>query len=162
VTPIKTKKKAARIRHVYGRELAASEADGWEAIPRGWIRPDGKFFKTKQHWIKISGYLGHKGATRKDPEQGEKNAHAAYSLGWISIGHGGALNAVGHKSSFDLAKHPGVQTLRKLLSSVPQFSIRIERQMGKIDPETGMHEDFDVREYDLDLFIRHGRLRKYA
>ncbi len=158
--PVKSKgsKKKQRIGHGHPDALAARATGFDESVPRGWIHPTGKFFATNHHWEAITRML-HKKAS-KDPEKGERDAHLAYSLGWISIGHGGATNAIGHKSVFDGADHPAVEALRKLVAKIPHFSLRIEKQIGKRDPESGRHADFDVSEYDLDLFIRRGRLRK--
>jgi hypothetical protein len=158
--PVKSKKKATRIGHVYHGARPVDSLDDMDSIPRGWINPNGKFIRTKHHWSAISAQVG-KGMT-SDPELGERNAHKAYALGWISLGHGGILNAVGHKNTFDSILHPAVVALRKILSKVPHFSFRIERQIGKVDLDKGRHEDFDVREYDLDPFIRSGKLRKYT
>lgn len=154
----KSSKKKQRIGHIHqGARPAPVAADG-EDVPRGWIHPGGKFISTNHHWDAISEHLGD--SRTSDPEIGERNAHVAYSRGWISIGHGGVINAIGHENTFDTSEHPAVATLRKLVAKVPHFSLRVEKQIGKLDPETGRHEDFDVREYDLDYFIKRGRLRK--
>jgi hypothetical protein len=61
---------------------------------------------------------------------------------------------------FDQPDHPAMRTLRKVVAGIPHFSLRIEKQLGALDPVTGKHEDFDVREYDLMFFLRRGRLRE--
>lgn len=156
---MKKKSRGTRIGHVYHGSRMGKTTENLGDVPRGWIHPDGRFFKTKHHWNAISDQLGD-GEQYDDPAEGERNAHKAYSRGWISIGHGGALNAVGHKSTFDTDTHPAVETLRKLVSKVPHFTFRVEKQLGKLNSDSGRHEDFDVKEYDLDWFIRRGRLRK--
>lgn len=155
----KTSKKKQRIGHVYqGQRPVVATASEEGEIPRGWIHPNGKFFSTNHHWDTISDHVGE--GTSSDPETGERNAHIAYARGWISIGHGGVINAIGHKSTFESTSHPAVVMLRKLVAKIPHFSLRVEKQIGKLDPESGRHEDFDVQEYDLDYFIKRGRLRK--
>ncbi len=151
-------KKKKRIGHVYGAAPVMDPAAAWDAVPRGWIHPSGKFVKTKEHWKTICSRLGERKAN--PAEVGERFAHRAYAEGWISLGHGGVFNAVGHRSTFEKATHPALETLRKLVTQSPHFALRIERQFGKIDPESGRHADFDVKEYDLDLFIKRGRLKK--
>ena len=152
-----TKKKASRIGHLYQGSRLAQLTETWSSIPRGWIAPDGRFFQTKHHWDSISEHLGLEG--ENDPEQGERNAHIAYSLGWLSLGHGGALNAVGHKSTFDHRDHLAVITMRKLLSKAPHFTFRVELQLGKLTKRAAKHPDFEVKEIDLDYFISRGRLK---
>ena len=88
----KTSKKKARIGHVYQGARAPVVTGERSDVPRGWIHPSGKFFSTTHHWDAISDHLGDKGP--RDPETGERNAHIAYSRGWISIGHGGVLAAL--------------------------------------------------------------------
>lgn len=130
----------------------------WSSIPRGWISPKGTFFRTREHWKTICRKVGPKDA---DPtEAGDASSHRAYSKGWISIGHGGALNVIAHKRTLESRAHPGVARLRRLLAHCPHFALRVEKQLGKLDPETGKHQDFEIREYDLDYFIKRGRLRK--
>lgn len=152
----------ARIRHIYHLKRR-SEAPDQEIAPRGWIDPDGKFRASKAHWAEIRSFLGKSRRRKKvtdDAEEGERLAQQAYSLGWISLSHGGVLNAVGHKNTFVSKRSAAAATLRKLLTRAPQATIRIETQIGAIDPETGRHEDFEVQEYDLGIFVRRGALRK--
>jgi hypothetical protein len=160
-TKIKRPKKSRedeRIRHARNHGESAHDPYGWDLIPRGWIHPDGKFFKTKDHWKTIGPRIGVE--ETENPETGEKHAHRAYSLGWISIGHGGALNAIAHERVFRSTQHTALTALRKLLSGLPHEVLRIEKQIGDLEPESGKHEDFDVMECDLRVFVKHGKLRK--
>lgn len=148
-----------RIGHLYvDQPRPAERREEWDSIPRGWISPEGKFFRTRFHWASIASRF--KQPRAEDPEVGERSAHQAYAKGWISLGHAGVLNAIGHESVLKSANHPAVATLRRLVSKLPHFSLRVEKQLGGIDAETGRHEDFDVREYDLGFFVRRGKLRK--
>jgi len=174
---IKCIKMKERIRHVYhARRQDKHEdqdfGDSWTDMPRGWIDPEGRFRPSNVHWEAIRTFIEQKKNARrrlKKPsddtdedlsELGERAAQKAYSMGWISLSHGGVLNAVGHKSAFHAKRSPALATLRRLLARVPHSTVRIETQIGKIDPETGRHEDFDVQEYELSLFVRRGTLRK--
>lgn len=153
---VKGRKKTSRIRHDTTGTLIVRPTE--EAPPRGWIHPNGKFFESVHHWQDISKYLKLSGAD--DPDQGERNAHVAYARGWISLGHGGAFNAIGHEKIFSSPDAPAIATLRKQVAKVPHFALRVEKQIGEIDLGSGRHEDFDVAEYDLEVFIRRGRLRR--
>src|SRR4051794_3213590 len=153
-----------RIRHLFPHDGAIA---GDELIPRGWINPLGHFFKTKEHWASISAHfrrpdtrsLGKADAT-KEAEAAEKKAHLAYSLGWISVGHAGKLNAIGHQSTFETRNHPAVTTLARLLAEVGELTIQIELQVGSYVPSRGVHEDFQLKECDLDFLVKRGRLRQ--
>ena len=103
---------------------------------------------------------GEKEEAPEEAEAAERNAHLAYGLGWISVGHAGKLNAIGHQNTFDARHHPAVATLRKLLAELPHLSIQIEVQIGNYLPSRGVHEDFELKEYDLDILIKRGRLRQ--
>jgi hypothetical protein len=166
-----------RIRHLFphhGRTgnltgMIVSEAQNAEEelIPRGWINPQGHFLKTKQHWSSINSHFRRPDSRSKakeeapeEAEAAEKNAHLAYSLGWISVGHAGKLNAIGHLKTFEADHHPAVETLRQLLEHLPFFTIQVEVQKGNFLPARGVHEDFEVREFDLDILIKRGRLRQ--
>ncbi len=152
-----------RIRHLHPHN-GVLETD--ERIPRGWITPQGQFLKTKEHWASINSHFRSPDTRSKSKEdaadeaaEAERIAHLAYSLGWISVGHAGKLNAIGHQRIFGVGNHPAVTTLRKLLAQAPELSILIETQLGDYLPSRGMHEDFELREYDLDILIKRGRLR---
>lgn len=154
-----------RIRHLFPHNVAIPQTD--ESIPRGWITPQGHFLKTKQHWASINSHFRRpdtrsvaKEEAPEEVEEAQRNAHLAYSLGWISVGHAGKLNAVGHRRTFEALRHPAVSMLQKLLAEVPHLTIQIELQVGTYLPAKGVHEDFDVREYDLDVLIKRGRLRQ--
>ena len=154
-----------RIRHIFPHGLGMLALD--DKVPRGWITPQGHFHKTKEHWASINSHFRRpdtraidKGEAPEEAEVAERNAHLAYSHGWISIGHAGKLNAVAHKQTFEMRNHPAVTTLRQLLLELPYVSIQIETQIGVYHPSRGVHEDFDVREYDLDILIKRGRLRQ--
>jgi hypothetical protein len=69
------------------------------------------------------------------------------------------MNAIGHQRTFSTSNHPAVVTLRKILAEVPHLSIQIELQIGEFIPSRGVHEDFELQEYDLDYFIKRGRLK---
>lgn len=138
-----------------------------ELVPRGWITPQGAFLKTKEHWASISAHFRRpdtrsirKEETPEEAEAAEKNAHLAYSVGWISVGHAGKLNAIGHQRTFQASQHPAVTTLRNLVAPLPHLSIQVEVQLGDYVPSRGVHEDFDLKEYDLDILIKRGRLRQ--
>lgn len=153
-----------RIRHLYPHDGALETED---PIPRGWITPQGQFLRTKEHWASINSHFRSPGARAKTKEEAadeatiaERTAHLAYSLGWVSIGHAGKLNAIAHERVFQAINHPAVQTLRKLLAETPELSIQIETQIGSFMPTTGVHEDFQVKEYDLDILLKRGRLRE--
>jgi hypothetical protein len=161
---VKTKAKSktdakgkGRIGHVYANAHGA-HAEEWDAVPRGWITPEGKFLSTREHWSMIATRFGIKGGA--DPEIGERAAHRAYAGGWISIGHGGALNAIGHETVWDRELHPAIRTLRELVAKLPHDMLRVETQRGNLNPETGRHEDFDIRECELEFFIKRGKLRR--
>ena len=96
----------------------------------------------------------------EEAEAAEKNAHLAYNQGWISVGHAGQLNAIGHQRTFEKIGHPAVITLRQILATMPELTIQIETQMGNYSPSRGVHETFELREYDLDFLIKRGRLRQ--
>jgi hypothetical protein len=153
-----------RLRQLYPHHSAILNTE----IPRGWINQTGHFLKTKEHWASINSCFRRpeiRAATTSELEEeeakaAERNAHLAYSLGWISVGHAGKLNAVGHERTFQVGRHPAVLTLRKLLEPVPELTIQIEIQLGNFNPSAGLHEDFDVRDYDLDFLIKRGRLRQ--
>ncbi len=67
------------------------------------------------------------------------------------------INAIGHEKTFSSTQHPAVTTLRRLWAfSRPFDSCRI--QMGAFNPSLGVHENYDVKEFDLDRFIKRGRL----
>jgi hypothetical protein len=152
-----------RIRHLFPHNGGVVTDD---LVPRGWIAPNGHFIKTKEHWVSINSHFRRpetralaKEEAPEEAEAAERNAHLAYSLGWISVGHAGKLNAIGHERTFKGSSHPAVQTLRKLLAEMPSHSIQIETQLGAFSPSRGVHEDFDLKEYDLDILIKRGRLR---
>lgn len=163
-----------RIRHVYharrqdNHEVHDDEAH-WADTPRGWIDPDGHFRPSSVHWEAIRSLIEKKkrgrrsratGTDEDHAELGERAAQRAYAMGWISLSHGGVLNAVGHRNVFHSKRSPALATLRRLLARVPHSTVRIETQIGKIDTRTGRHEDFDVQEYELSLLVRRGTLRK--
>jgi hypothetical protein len=152
------------IRHIYHHNGPQPD---WNSVPRGWITPEGRFLKTKEHWSSLSSQFRRpdirsvtKNEAPEEAAEGERNAHLAYRQGWISLGHGGELNAVGHERTFKTFNHPAVLTLRKVLADVPSLTVPIETQIGDYDASRGVHEDFDVREYDLDILIKRGRLRQ--
>jgi hypothetical protein len=135
-------------------------------IPRGWITPQGLFRRTKEHWASINSHFrrlenrsGIKTEEDEEAAEAQRTAHLAYGLGWISVGHGGKLNAVGHQRIFRSSVHPAVVTLRKLLAEAPALTIPIEIQLGEYVPSRGVHEDFDLKEYCLDTLVKKGRLR---
>jgi len=153
-----------RIRHIYHHD--GPEPD-WNKRPRGWITPEGRFLETKEHWRSIT-YQFRRPEIRSvepvSPEEtaeGERVAQLAYSLGWISLGHAGEVNAIGHERILRSSRNPAALGLRKLLSEAPELSIHIELQMGLFNPSLGVHENFDVRTYDLDRFIKRGTLIEY-
>ena len=157
-------KNKRRIRHIYHHD--GLEADGNKS-PRGWITPEGRFLETKEHWRSITCQFRRpeiRSLNPAPPEEvadGERIAQLAYSHGWISLGHAGELNAIGHERTFSSVQNPAVLSLRKLLSNAPELVIHVELQVGPFNPSLGIHEDFDVREYDLDRFIKRGRLINY-
>lgn len=137
-----------------------------ERVPRGWITPQGGFFPTKEHWTSINSHFRRPDLRSTDSQitdeeaaEAERTAHLAYSLGWISVGHAGKLNAIGHRRTFWSSSHPAVLTLRKLLAETVADSIQIEVQLGDYLPSRGVHEDFEIREYDLDALIKRGWLK---
>lgn len=150
-----------RIRHIYHHN--GPEPD-WGQNPRGWITPEGRFLETKEHWRSITYQFRRpevRSLAQPTPEEiaeGERIAQLAYHLGWISTGHAGELNAIGHERVFRTIQNPAVGALRKLLSDSGELVIHVELQLGIYNPSLGVHEDFDVREYDLDRFIKRGRL----
>jgi hypothetical protein len=150
-----------RIRHIYHHE--GSNPD-WNKRPRGWITPEGRFLETKEHWRSITCQFRRPEIRSDDsvsPEEnaeGERVAQLAYSHGWISLGHAGELNAIGHERTFRSTQNPAALALRQLLSDSPELSIHVELQIGMYNPSLRAHEDFDVRTYDLDRFIKRGRL----
>jgi hypothetical protein len=153
-----------RIRHLFPHHGVIDPMD--INVPRGWITPQGSFLETKQHWASINAHFRRpdtrsftKEEEPEEAELAEKNAHLAYQLGWISVGHSGRMNAIGHQRTFAISSHPGVLTLRKILAEVPHLSIQIELQIGEFVPSRGVHEDFELRDYDLDYFIKRGRLK---
>jgi hypothetical protein len=149
-----------RFRHIYHHSGPVSDLN---KSPRGWINPEGKFHETKEHWRSIA-YQFKRPETRsisqtqEEIEQGERVAQLAYSLGWISLGHAGELNAIGHKRTFELTNNLAVLTLRNLLSTCVEPALHVELQVGRFDPSLGVHEDYLVKEYDLERFIKRGRL----
>ncbi len=152
-----------RIRHLFPH-TGSIRAD--EHVPRGWITPDGGFLKTKEHWASINSHFRRPdarsigaGDSPEEAEAAERNAHLAYSLGWISVGHSGKLNAIGHERTFQALRHPAVETLRKLLADAPELTIQIEVQLGEFIPSRGVHEDFTLKDYDVNVLIKRGRLR---
>ena len=154
-----------RIRHIYHHDGPITDAS---KFPRGWISPEGRFLETKEHWRSIT-YQFKRPETRSVPEitpeeaaEGERLAQLAYHHGWISLGHAGELNAIGHERTFRSLQGPAILTLRKLLSNSPELSIHIELQTGTFNPSLGVHESYDVRRYDLDRFIKRGRLFEYV
>jgi hypothetical protein len=153
-----------RIRHLFPHAGPIAKHD--EKVPRGWITPQGHFLKTKEHWASISSHfrrpdtrtLGKEEAP-EEAEAAERTAHLAYGTGWISVGHAGKLNAIGHQRTFETTNHPAVVTLRELLSELPHLTIQVEVQIGNFVPSKGVHEEFDLKECDLDFLIKRGRLR---
>ena len=152
-----------RIRHLFPHNAAIPNDD---RVPRGWITPHGHFFKTKEHWASITSHFRRpdtrgipKADAHEEAEAAERNAHLAYSLGWISVGHAGKLNAIGHQSTFQFGRHPAVNALRELLIEIPELIIQVELQVGQFNASLGLHEDFNVRDYDLDFLIKRGRLK---
>jgi hypothetical protein len=149
-----------RIRHIYHHEGADPK---WDKHPRGWITPDGRFLETKEHWKSITCQFkrpeidSSAPASAEDTAEGERIAQLAYNLGWVSLGHAGELNAIGHEKILKSVRSPAKQTLRELLANTPELKIHVEMQIGLFDPSLGVHEDFDVREYDLDRFVKRGR-----
>jgi hypothetical protein len=153
-----------RIRHLFPHNGGILED---EQIPRGWITPQGHFHKTKEHWASISAHFRRPetraAGKQEEPEEAEaaeKNAHLAYSLGWISVGHAGKLNAIGHQKTFEARNHPAVAALSKLLAALPHLSIQVEVQIGNYVPSKGVHEDYQLKDYDLDVLVKRGRLRQ--
>lgn len=150
-----------RIRHIYHHN--GPEPD-WNKNPRGWITPEGRFLETKEHWRSITCQFRRPEVrsmsqiSSDEAAEGERTAQLAYYQGWISLGHAGELNAIGHQKTFSSPQNPALATLRKLLAESPALAIRVEMQVGPFNPKLGVHEDFDVREYDLDRFIKRGRL----
>lgn len=150
-----------RIRHIYHHGRLEPDAI---KFPRGWISPEGRFFKTKEHWQSIMSQFRRpeirslSEVPEEDLAEGERRAQLSYSLGWISVGHAGELNAVGHERTFKKITHPATVLLRKLLADFHERTIHVELQVGLFDPSLGVHESFDVREYDLDAFVKRGRL----
>jgi hypothetical protein len=150
-----------RIRHIYHHN--GPEPD-WNKNPRGWITPDGRFHETKEHWRSITCQFrrlesrGQKPTEQEQIAEGERISQLAYSLGWVSLGHAGELNAIGHEKTFNSLQHPAVATLRKLWSEIPELTIHVELQKGSFNPSVGAHEDYEVKIYDLDRFLKRGRL----
>lgn len=152
-----------RIRHLFPHNGGVLED---EQVPRGWITPQGSFLKTKEHWASINSHFRRpdtraagKEEAPEEAEVAERNAHLAYSHGWISVGHAGKLNAIGHRKTFEAIRHPAVATLQTLLAGQPHLTIQVEIQIGDYLPSRGVHEDYDLKEYDLDILIKRGRLR---
>lgn len=152
-----------RIRHIFPHNGGIPNDD---QVPRGWITPEGRFLKTKEHWTSINCHFRRPDArslpkedAQEEAEAAERNAHLAYNMGWVSVGHAGKLNAIGHDRTFKMRNHPAVVTLRKLLAEIPQFVIQVETQLGNYVPSRGVHEDFELKEYDLGFLVKHGRLR---
>ncbi len=152
-----------RIRHLFPHNAGIPNDDH---IPRGWITPQGHFHKTKEHWASINSHFrrletraANKDEVPEDAELAERNAHLAYSLGWISVGHAGKLNAIAHQKTFEVRLHPAVVTLREILSEAPDRTIQIELQLGEYLPAKGVHKDFELLHYDLDILLKRGRLR---
>lgn len=153
-----------RIRQLYPHHSAVQPE---ENVPRGWINPQGRFFATKEHWVSINSHFRRpdtravgKEEAPEEAEAAERNAQLAYSLGWISVGHAGKLNAVGHQRTFQMIRHPAVMTLRQLLVELPNLTIQVETQFGDYLPSRGTHEDFQLGDYDLDFLIKRGKLRR--
>jgi hypothetical protein len=151
-----------RIRHLYPHDGALQIQD---LIPRGWITSEGQFFKTKDHWASINSHFRRPDARSRTRDKvaeeaaaSDRTAQLAYSLGWISLGHAGKLNAIAHERTFEKIIHPATLTLRELLKEMPYHSIEIETQIGDYNPSKGVHEDYELREYDLTVLIRRGRL----
>ncbi len=158
------KKPKQRIRHIFPHNAGIPNDDH---MPRGWITPQGFFHKTKEHWVSINSHFRRpdtrsvgKEEAPEEADAAERNAHLAYSLGWISVGHAGKLNAIGHKKTFEAINHPAVATLSQLLANQPHFSIQIEVQIGNYVPALGVHEDYELKDYDLNVLIKRGRLRQ--
>jgi hypothetical protein len=138
-----------------------------QLVPRGWITPQGSFLKTKEHWVSILSHFRRpesrsleKQEAPEEADAAERNAQLAYSLGWISVGHAGKLNAIGHQKTFQAVRHPAVETLRRLLAEMPFRTIQIELQLGVYVHSSGVHEDFELKEFDLEFLLRRGRLRQ--
>jgi hypothetical protein len=153
-----------RIRHLFPHNAGIPND---ENVPRGWISPQGHFLKTKEHWASINSHFRRPdtrtAGKEEEPEEAEvaeRNAHLAYSHGWISVGHAGKLNAIGHQRTFETTNHPAVATLRTLLAELPHLSIQVEIQIGNYVPSRGVHEDFALKECDLDILIKRGKLRQ--
>lgn len=153
-----------RIRHLFPHDGTLQTDD---RIPRGWITPQGKFLRTKEHWASINSHFRRpdtrslsKEEAAEEATTAERTAQLAYSLGWISVGHAGKLNAVAHKQTFEARHHPAVTTLRRLLEKAPALLIQIETQLGAYLASTGVHEDYELKDYDLDVLIKRGRLRQ--
>jgi hypothetical protein len=137
-----------------------------ERIPRGWITPQGQFLKTKEHWASIYSHFRKvddrtktKAEIEDEDRDSERAAQLAYSLGWISVGHAGKLNAVAHEKVFQVSLHPAVLTLQKLLAEVPYATIPIETQIGAYLPSEGVHTDYALKEYDVSFLIKRGKLK---
>jgi hypothetical protein len=152
-----------RIRHIFPHNGGIQND---ERVPRGWITPQGRFIKTKEHWVSISCHFRRpdtrslkKEEAPEEAESAERTAHLAYNQGWISVGHAGKLNAIGHEHTFKIGNHPAVETLRKLLGTLGDLTIQVEVQLGHFLPSKGVHEDFELKEFDLDILIKRGRLR---
>src|SRR6185437_7946261 len=131
-----------RIRHIYHHD--GPEPD-WNKNPRGLITPEGRFLETKEHWRSIS-YQFRRPENRSATQQpsaeelaeGERIAQLAYSLGWISLGHAGEVNAIGHERTFHSIQHPAIETLRKLWIDNAELSIHVELQLGNFNPSLGV------------------------
>jgi hypothetical protein len=152
-----------RIRHLFPHNGGIKTDD---RVPRGWITPQGHFIRTKEHWVSISCHFRRpdtralsKEEAPEEAEQAERNAHLAYNQGWISVGHAGKLNAIGHELTFRDTAHPAVTKLREVLAELPDLVIQVEIQIGRFLPSKGVHEDYKLEEYDLDILIKRGRLR---
>ena len=153
-----------RIRHLFPHNAGIPNNDH---VPRGWINPHGHFLRTKEHWNSINSHFRRletraagKEEAPEDAEAAERNAHLAYSLGWISVGHAGKLNAIGHQRTFEIRRHPAVMALRELLAESPEITIQVEVQLGGYLSSRGVHEDFELLDCDLDILIKRGRLRQ--
>ena len=86
----------------------------------GWIAPDGEFHEMDPEQNHTSFIMEHLGMDDDNIDEFENRTSSdiARSNGWISVGHAGDPNAMGHRKYLDDPNHPATRTLARMVANL--------------------------------------------